>query len=280
MDLISGALALAESSLRIFPCHYPIFKYDGSVICSCYKRERCKSIGKHPAFKGWQKDATNNPSIIRKIWTKNPKYNIGILTGEPNNIDVLDVDPKNNGLQELDNLEKENEPFPLTTKARSGSGGLHLFFIHTPGPRNNNDGKIKPGIDFKTTGGYIIAPPSKHPSGNYYQWLNAVSPALPPDWFVELLFREFPPQYSKQRRDKKYWTSLAYGTAEGDRHNAIASIAGLLLNDTNLKSKELAIALVHGFNQVCCKPPKSEEEVDSIIRYIGKEHQKNNDKRN
>lgn len=272
-------MALARSNLRVFPCNYPIFTQDRSVICSCYKKENCTSIGKHPAFKGWQDAATDNLIEVERIWRKNPKYNIGILTGEPNAIDVLDIDPKNNGIESLTELEAEHEPLPNTVRVRTGSGGLHLFFVHTPGLKNNNDGKIKEGIDFKTTGGYVIAPPSLHHSGKYYEWLSTGDPAPPPSWLIDKLYEEFPPPYAKKPRSKEYWTGLAYGIDSGDRHNAIASIAGLLLNSRDIKSKELAIALIHGFNQVCCKPPKSEQEVNAIIKHIGKAYRKKHEQR-
>jgi hypothetical protein len=60
---------------------------------------------------------------------------------------------------------------------------------------------------------------------------------------------------------------VADGVVAGDRHNAIASVAGLLLNGSKMNPR-LAVRLIHGFNTECCDPPKSRDEVNSIITYV------------
>jgi hypothetical protein len=69
-------------------------------------------------------------------------------TGLPSNIDVIDEDPKNGG--NLDALGS----LPMTTVARTMSGGRHVFFRHRDGVRNTTG--LRTGIDVRGEGGYVI----------------------------------------------------------------------------------------------------------------------------
>ena len=61
---------------------------------------------------------------------------------------------------------------------------IHAFFCATA---------VLPGIDVKSIGGYIVAPPSRHPvTGNRYRWRTGFGPgeieiAMAPEWLVALV---------------------------------------------------------------------------------------------
>jgi putative DNA primase/helicase len=262
--MLEHALVYADQGLRIFPCHYPI----GSG-CSCKRKESCPNIGKHPIEQGWQASASSERYRVEKLWTLHPEANIGLLTGAANQMDVLDVDPKHGGMRSLIELP---EQLPDTLTAKTGSGGFHYFFKHVPGLKNNNNGKIKPGLDFRTTGGFVVAPPSIHISGNRYEWLALDPPAPVPAWLEAAMRAQDQGARSKQRYKEEDWKQLALGQDPGGRHDAIVRVASLLLGSGKVRSKHLAIALIHGFNAVCCDPPKPEEEVTSIIKWIARKH--------
>ncbi|TSE00671.1 DNA primase [Skermania sp. ID1734] len=118
--------------------------------------------GKAPATEHGLLDATTDIEQIGEWWSRNPNFNIGIRPTE--GTIVLDVDPRANG--SLDQLGQ----LPPTWTAATGGGGWHLWFRYSGKAR----GKLAnaSGIDIKSRTGYLVAPPSIHPSGNRYVWLN------------------------------------------------------------------------------------------------------------
>jgi len=105
-------------------------------------------------------------SNIKEI---NGNYNVGIKTGKENNIIVIDVDSKDEGIEEMEKYIKEYGE-PETVKQRSVNGGYHLFFEYEhkddeckyliENYLKNKVGCRDKGIDVRTTGGYIMSHPS------------------------------------------------------------------------------------------------------------------------
>lgn len=148
--------------------------------CTCGRRDCDKSRGKHPVHKNWQTAPLDVDASDRALAT-NRHYNIGIRTGmQPcgRGLVVIDID----GPRELlATLEAEaGEPFPPTLTARTGSGGLHLFYWLRDGIEVRNTQGLVPHVDIRGYGGQVVAAPSLHLSGNHYQWLNAMEPAVLP----------------------------------------------------------------------------------------------------
>lgn len=128
-----------------------------------------KPEGKEPLTRHGLKDATTDHKQIRRWWGKWPDANIGIRTGKESGLWVLDVDGSK-GKESLARLIEEYGDLPPTPTVITGKG-LHFYFEYPPDSRiSNSAGKIAPGIDVRGDGGYVIAPPSIHPSGRRYQW--------------------------------------------------------------------------------------------------------------
>lgn len=150
LHLRKAALAYAARGWYVFPCLVG---------------------GKTPVFKGGFHGATTNPAVIERWWGAKP-YNIGIATGPISGLWVVDIDPGG----ALDDL-------PPTLEAATGCG-RHLYFMTLQHLRCTT-GAIGPGIDTRGEGGYVIAPPSVHPSGATYRWTVTVEPIEAPDWLIE-----------------------------------------------------------------------------------------------
>jgi len=169
--MLESALLYAALGWRIFP----IYSLKNGV-CACKKGHECKSPGKHPVTRfcpNGLKNAQSAPIVIRHWWTAYPEANIGIVTGQINNLFVLDIDTKNDGDDALKELEKTNglvAPQDYTGRVITGSGGYHYYYHYPKNHACNNKAGLLTGIDIRADGGYVVAPPSKHVSGGTYQW--------------------------------------------------------------------------------------------------------------
>ncbi|MBP5698804.1 MAG: DUF3987 domain-containing protein [Alphaproteobacteria bacterium] len=147
------------------------------------KKQDKKPLTNH----GW-KDASDNEVVLQE-WNKQfPNCNIGIPTGAINNIFVVDVDGES-GAQSL--MALENTYGKLNTPTVDTGKGKHLYFKM---PENVDikcsTSKIAPHIDIRGNGGYVVAPPSIHPNGNKYTWINFdFSQDFPtaPEWLIDLI---------------------------------------------------------------------------------------------
>jgi len=186
-DLKRAALYYANYGWPVIPLHS---MKDGR--CSC-GRVRCDSPGKHPTTKHGPKDASRNSIQLATWWDARPDANIGVRTGRNAGIVVIDVDPRHGGDESLAELVREHGELPATVEALTGGGGRHLVFKH-PGGTIRNRSNMRPGIDVRGDGGYIVAPPSNHASGGQYRWREGhgpheTTPAEMPAWLLALVTR-------------------------------------------------------------------------------------------
>ena len=86
---------------------------------------------------------------------------------------VLDVDPKNGGDANLEELELRHGPLPVTWKVATGGGGSHFPFAyqtHVATVKRTPQAAGQVGVEVKSDKGYVVAPPSLHESGALYEW--------------------------------------------------------------------------------------------------------------
>lgn len=163
-DPLAQALALAAAGFSVIPVD------PGS---------------KRPAvrWKPWQTKRPS-PALLRKWWGENPRRGVGIVTGQVSGVAVLDVDPRNGGLESL-----SGKALPLTPTAQTPSGGFHYYYRLPQGQALGSRTGLLPGVDLKAEGGFVVAPPSRREEGAY-SWLVTLEEAdlaAPPSWALELL---------------------------------------------------------------------------------------------
>lgn len=182
--IVVAALEYAERSWPVVPLFMPVGK-----ACSCGKPD-CSNVGKHPRAEHGFKSASTAPSTIRRAFQK--PSNVGIATGAKAGFWALDVDGAE-GKASLKRLLEQHGPLPNTVESRTGSGGRHLLFRYPSGRTvKNSVKKLAPGLDVRSDGGGIVAPPSRHVSGRIYQWVDGRAPgdievAEAPAWLYEAI---------------------------------------------------------------------------------------------
>jgi hypothetical protein len=158
--------------------------------CSC-ERPLCSSPGKHPLTRHGLYDATTDPENIKRWFDTWPHANIAIATGRESDLLVIDVDlPK--AEPSLRVLEHADRSLAETLTVLTGGGGRHLYFRHPHRSLPNTSGRVPgfdealPGLDVRSDGGYVVAPPSLHHSGGKYAWAEPDAIIAPlPDWIQE-----------------------------------------------------------------------------------------------
>jgi Bifunctional DNA primase/polymerase, N-terminal/Primase C terminal 1 (PriCT-1) len=242
--MLRTALKLAERGLAVFPCLARL---------------------KAPATQRGFKDATTDAATIEKWWRLGPDYNIGVATGEVSNIVVVDLD---GGEAEtaLKRLEDANSPLPPTVESITGRG-RHAWLRWPGRPVPCSAGKLAPGVDIKGDGGYVIAPPSIHPTGRCYSWSvdSANTFAAAPDWLVEKIVAPANGT-SPTPLPSSAWRDMAAEIADGQRDCTLTRVAGHLLR--RYVDPMLTLELMHALNASRCAPPLPPEDVVRIVDSI------------
>lgn len=162
----NAAVAYARRGWPVLPLHTPIARG-----CSC-GGDACTSIGKHPRVARWREAATTDLDVVTRWWRQWPHANIGMATGQPSGLVVIDIDAHSGGETTFAELRRRHD-LPTTALAATGSG-RHLYFARPDvQPIPNSVGALGEGVDVRADGGYIVAPPSRHANGRTYRWIGS-----------------------------------------------------------------------------------------------------------
>jgi len=150
------------------------------------------------------KDATTKIDVVRRWWSQTPQANIGLNCGKSGLV-VIDLDKRgeHDGCREWAALLQQHGLSIETSVSLTGGGGQHLIFKSPDGLSiKNSAGRLAPGIDVRAEGGYIVLPPSIHPSGQPYAWQNGTHTIEPlPAPVVDILIHEPDPWQTFTLRD-------------------------------------------------------------------------------
>lgn len=265
-DILHAARSYAQDRhWPVFPVHNP----DVTGQCSCGVHD-CRNAGKHPRTQNGLKDATTDAAQIDRWWTRRPEANIGTGAGADAGVFVVDIDP-GGGYETADALQNQYGAFPATLAAQTGGGGLHLIYAWPEtGIIRNSAGKLGPGIDVRGEGGYFIAPPSLHRSGQRYLWTgldDATEVAQAPAWLLALLVEPAAPTRSTTN-PLSGDGSIPESIPDGERNSTLTGKAGILRR-YGFNEAEIMTTLER-MNADRCRPPLPDEEVARIAKSVAR----------
>jgi hypothetical protein len=241
------------------PCHKNTCKEQGKHLCH---QSVCETVGKHPRTLNGVTDAVTDPVKIQSRWETWRDANVGIAAGPKFGM-VLDVDPRHGGFETLAALEAKHGKLPETLTADTGGDGAHFVFEYPDFEiRNLTKGELGPGLDLKTAGGYIVAPPSLHASGKRYRWRNNAPIVKAPEWFLGLL-REV-----MAKKSAGVAEAVGEEIAEKKRNTTLISLAGSMRR-RGMGAAEILAAL-KVTNEQRCRPPLSLNEVQKIAESVSR----------
>jgi hypothetical protein len=227
-SVTTAALAYVELGWPVVPVH----AFRPGRGCSC-ERRTCSSPGKHPRALHGFKSATKSGADVGHDFRR--ECNVGIATGEMAGVWVLDVDGER-GEASLADLVARHGELPVTVESRTGGGGRHLFFRYPVGRTvRNSVCRLGPGLDTRSDGGGVVAPPSRHASGHAYEWRRGRAPgevevAHAPTWLYEAMDggdrRRAEPGPQAQPRTSDALAATAYARAALDGETLAVVRAG------------------------------------------------------
>jgi len=151
--LLEAALDYATNGIPVFPC---------------------RADNKSPHLKRGFKDASTDEAAIGDWWSRWPDAMVACPTGQAIGAWVLDVDDP--VIFEAA-AAQIGLSLPVTRRASTGKG-YHLYFRYDPAAPVHNRQRAAsgwpfprlPGAETRGEGGYVILPPSLHPTGKSYEW--------------------------------------------------------------------------------------------------------------
>lgn len=184
-------------------------------------------------------DATTDEEMIRGWWTKCPNANIGIATGKKSGMSVVDLD----GPEGIASGKRLHLVSPVT--ALTGNG-KQLYFSDISGQLGNSVKKLAEGVDTRGNQGYVIAPPSLHPSGKRYIWEGLALTRKSLTSLPTIISMEKARSSLIGNTKSEGWISEALkGMRNGNIDNTLVSILGRLRRDGYSASDALVLLQPH-----------------------------------
>lgn len=216
--------------------------------------------GKHPVIPSWRKYQAQRAGLHElRRWFHDGETNLGIITGRLSGLVIVDCDT-------TDDAHFWKKRFPQTPLAVwTGGGGSHYYYRYPDAQDiSNRAGLLARRIDLRAEGGYVVAPPSRHPNGNPYRWQGTDEycledvPYFSPEWIAA-----DPPASSAVpsgtiQRPRSYIRSIRAISGQHGHNQTFR--AACKLRDAGLTPEEALCELVI-WNRTNASPPWSVQEL-------------------
>lgn len=194
-------------------------------------------------------------------FTKYPDANVGVVTGAISGISVVDLD----GPEGEASAKTIDLPRTYTVKTPKG---WHLYYKHHP--LLHTGAAFLPGIDVRSDGGYVVAPPSVVNGLPYAQRRkDSVGEfTLPPDALLTHSRKATEVEYKTRSGNPPDWFSQAMRGAPEKQRNATATKLAGYLHRKGLGAREIEVLLASF--AVNCSPPMDIRELRQTIASVAR----------
>ena len=156
---------------------------------------------------------------IMAWFADNPTFGVGLIQGGRSATIVLDFDAASGGLETLAELDARG--LPQSVRQFTPGGGVHVVLLH-PGRYVPTRKSVRPGMDVRGDGGFIVATPSVHANGREYAWdVDAHPEETPvadcPAWLVDLICGDAPQLPGTPGEVVRVQAAGALGVPTGER---------------------------------------------------------------
>ncbi|WP_151478884.1 bifunctional DNA primase/polymerase [Streptomyces albicerus] len=242
------------------------------------------------AFCGWWGhgvgDSSNDSVTINEGFDQAPKA-VGYGTA-CNNMIGLDLDKKNgvDGVATLNRLAAEHGfKVPRTTTVCTPSGGFHLWLAIPEGIAvPNSVGRLGPGIDVRSSRGYVVGPGSIGRAGEYvlHPKVGYIEPQPIPEQLLTLMLPPAPRQQPQRRmaamsvdsstRALQGLVDVVLKSSQGNRNSALywaASKAWAHVGDGHVAAADVEAELIGAAIQIGLSEAEAHRTVASAGRGAG-----------
>lgn len=232
---------------------------------------------KIPWLPEWQIKATIDSEVVAEWWNGRPKSNVGIQLGERSGLIDIEGDEADSEKEILALFGGKIPHCPTFSSHRS----IHRIFRwnnRLPGGAVVHIGAVEIRTGNHSKGAQTVFPPSVHPSGDLYRWLDGFSPddCEPPELPDATLARIYnsageDTAIAPEEHTAKAWTDLYEdgGVCEGGRDNALLSEAckhaKRIPNIEDPQEQAQLSQLLKAMNATMCRPPLPPKDVQRIL---------------
>lgn len=260
-SFLAPALALAARGFRVLPL------WDAG-----------SPRAKMPRLKNWPAHATTDLATIAGWWRSWPDANIGAAMGGDTRLVAIDIDGPE-GVASFAELAAGRDTPTRVSLTGSGKGCQRIYraAAHQDLSKIRNAVQFRPGLDVRATGGQIVVPPSVHPSGRAYEWLDPDAPiAELPDWLYDEIAsddtpaeaagpadhepRADPPLATRLAKALVYVAELPAAVSRQGGHNALLVAAAAAYRGHDLPRAEARRVL--DIYNARCLPPWTPRELE------------------
>jgi hypothetical protein len=254
MSLLNWIRRYQELGFVVHPC--------------CPPDHRCQSPGKIPYdpyerqhMAGWQ----NHPQFTLEKWAEwidlEPNLNVGFLTGSPSRLVAVDID--NQAGEELFR-ERTSEEERRTWQYTTGKGS-RIIYGKDGGSQSVRISQGGASFELLGDGRQSVLPPSVHPSGRRYGWVDGMSPRA---CALQGTPASIQRGVSEVTSEKEDWQAIIQApVVEGSRNETLTKLAGHLLAPAPVPPDEV-YEWLRCYSRVHCQPPLDDGEIKMIVKSI------------